>query len=74
MSSFITAELIFLTDFLYFLFVDLSHILSSKCANQCKDNSTTMQPMVGGKLSKSEKSYPNAREMRAPESVQLKEK
>ena len=32
-----------------------------------------MQPMVGGKLSKSEESYPNARETCAPESVQFKE-
>ena len=28
---------------------------------QCEEKSTTMQPMVGGKLSKSEESYPNAR-------------
>ena len=42
--------------------------------SQCKEKSTTMQPMVVGKLSKSEKSYPNARETRAPESVQFKEK
>ena len=41
---------------------------------QCKEKSTTMQPMVGGKLSKSEESYPNACETRAPESVQFKEK
>ena len=32
-----------------------------------------MQPMVGGKLSKSEESYPNARKTRALESVQFKE-
>ena len=41
---------------------------------QCVEKSTTMQPMVGGKLSKSEESYPNACKKRAPESVQLKEK
>ena len=41
---------------------------------QCEEKSTTMQPMVGGTLSKSEESYPNARETRAPESVQFKEK
>ena len=41
---------------------------------QCEEKSTTMQPMVGGKLSKSEESYPNARKTRAPESVQFKEK
>ena len=41
---------------------------------QGKEKSTTMRPMLGGKLSKSEKSYPNARETRAPESVQSKEK
>ena len=41
---------------------------------QCEEKSTTMQPMVGGKLSKSEESYPNARETRAPESVQFNQK
>ena len=41
---------------------------------QCEEKSTTMQPTVGGKLSKSEESYPNARETPAPESVQFKEK
>ena len=43
-------------------------------ACQCKEKSPTMQPMVGGKLSKSEEIYPNAREMRAPESAQYEEK
>ena len=33
-----------------------------------------MQPMVGGKLSKSEESYLNTHETRASESVQLMEK
>ena len=41
---------------------------------QCEEKSKTMQPMVGGKLSKSEESNPNARETLAPESVQFKEK
>ena len=41
---------------------------------QCKEKSTTMQPMVGGNLSKSEESYPNALKMPAPESAQYEEK
>ena len=41
---------------------------------QCEEKSTTMQPMVGGKLSKSEESYLNTHETRASESVQLTEK
>ena len=45
-----------------------------KSMGQCEEKSTTMQPMVGGKLSKSEESYPNARKMRALESVQFEEK
>ena len=39
-----------------------------------EEKSTTMLPMVGGKLSKSEENYPNARQTRAPESVQFQEK
>ena len=49
------------------------HLKWNVTQNQCEEKSTTMLPMVGGKLSKSEESYPNARETCAPESVQLKE-
>ena len=47
---------------------------SADTETQCKEKFTTMQPMVGGKLSKSEEGYPNARKTHAPESVQFKEK
>ena len=41
---------------------------------KCEEKSTTMHPMVGGKLSKKEESYHNACEMRAQESAQYEEK
>ena len=47
--------------------------MALKSLYQCEEKSTTMQPMVGGKLSKIEESYPNARKTRAPENVQFKD-
>ena len=60
---------------------DMSHVTFffwtkwlSLSVEQWEEKSTTMQPMVGGMLSKSEESYPNARETRALEIVQFQGK